>query len=76
MSNSDDELNVLSPLFNPAKALYSKNVKLPNVSAPQLDNITKFELTDDGEITIKADKPRVILNSKIKVVAQFVCVHI
>lgn len=63
-SNSDDELNVLSPLFNPTKALYSKNVKLPDVSAPQLDNITKFELTDDGEIRIKPAKLRVI--SKIK----------
>lgn len=60
-SRDDDELDMLSPSFNPVKALYNKNVKLPSATAQPLDNITKFELTPSGEVTIKPVKPRVIL---------------
>jgi len=59
-SSSDDELNMLSPLFNPIKALYNKNVKMPSATAQPLDNISKFEMTPSGEVTIKPEKPRVI----------------
>lgn len=60
-SSDDDELDMLSPSFNPIKALYSKNVKVPSKSSQPLDNISKFELTPSGEVTIKPDRPRVIL---------------
>lgn len=59
-SSSDDELNMLSPSFNPIKALYAKNIKMPSTSAQQRDNISKFELTPSGELLIKPDRERVI----------------
>lgn len=60
-SNSDEELDMRSPLFNPTKALYAKNIKILNNAAQPLDNITKFEMTDSGEITIKPNRPKVIV---------------
>ena len=44
-SESEDELGALdfmSPKFDPLKALYSKNVRLPIPKAPVLDNIHKY----------------------------------
>jgi hypothetical protein len=38
----DDALDVTSPKFNPLKALYSKNVRLPFENAPVFDNIHKY----------------------------------
>lgn len=62
-SDSDnDELDMLSSSFNPIKALYAQNVKMPSSTARPLDNISKFELTPSGEVTIKSDKARVIIN--------------
>ncbi|XP_050536309.1 U7 snRNA-associated Sm-like protein LSm11 [Daktulosphaira vitifoliae] len=58
-SGSDDaELDMLSPLFNPIKALYSSEVKVPSTIAPIYDNISKFELTPTGEVHIKPQRPR------------------
>lgn len=63
MSSSDsDELDVLSASFNPIKALYSDNVKLPDVAASALDNISRFELTPEEQVVIKPLRPRVIEN--------------
>jgi len=61
-SGTDEELDMLSPSFNPIKALYSKNVQVPSTTAQPLDNISKFELAPSGEVIIKPDRPRVILN--------------
>jgi len=61
-SSDDDELDPLSASFNPIKALYSDNVKLPDVAAPVLDNISRFELTPDEQVVIKPHRPRVIEN--------------
>jgi len=47
-SDSEDELGALdlmSPKFDPLKALYSKNVRLPIPKAPMLDNIHKYHST-------------------------------
>ena len=44
-SEGEDELGALdlmSPKFDPLKALYSKNVRLPIPKAPVLDNIHKY----------------------------------
>jgi hypothetical protein len=44
-SESEDDLEALdlmSPKFDPLKALYSKNVRLPIPQAPVLDNIKKY----------------------------------
>lgn len=44
-SESDEEaeaLDLMSPKFDPLKALYSKNVRLPIPNAPVLDNIHKY----------------------------------
>jgi hypothetical protein len=38
----DEALDFTSPKFNPLKALYSKNVRLPIENAPVLDNIHKY----------------------------------
>ncbi|VVC24180.1 LSM domain, eukaryotic/archaea-type,LSM domain [Cinara cedri] len=56
-SSCNDELDMLSESFNPIKALYSKNVKLPSKNAQPLDNISRFELTPSGEVTIKSIRP-------------------
>lgn len=60
-SSSDSELDMLSTLFNPIKALYTDNVKTPVDTALPLDNISKFEMTPSGEIIVKPEKSRVIL---------------
>ncbi|XP_050437595.1 U7 snRNA-associated Sm-like protein LSm11 [Adelges cooleyi] len=57
-SNDDDELDMLSPAFNPIKALYASNVKTPSASAQALDNLSKFELTPSGEVEIKPQRSR------------------
>jgi hypothetical protein len=44
-TESEEEAEVLdfmSPKFDPLKALYSKNVRLPIPNAPILDNIHKY----------------------------------
>jgi len=44
-SDKEDELraeDLMSPKFDPLKALYSKSVRLPNPKAPILDNIQKY----------------------------------
>lgn len=64
-SDSDDTLDLTSNQFNPYKALYSKNVPLPNPSAPVLDNLTKFELTSEG-VTVKTTTKR-----KVEKVSRF-----
>lgn len=61
-SSTDEELDMLSPSFNPIKALYAKNVQVPSTTAQPLDNISKFELAPSGEVLIKPERPRVILN--------------
>ncbi|XP_023717077.1 U7 snRNA-associated Sm-like protein LSm11 [Cryptotermes secundus] len=38
----DEALDFTSPKFNPLKALYSKNVRLPIENAPVFDNIHKY----------------------------------
>jgi hypothetical protein len=38
----DESLDFTSPKFDPLKALYSKNVRLPVPNAPVLDNIHKY----------------------------------
>lgn len=60
-SSCNDGLDVLSESFDPIRALYSDNVKMPCSNAQPLDNISKFELTATGEVTIKRDKPKVII---------------
>jgi len=35
---------------------------VPNTTAQPLDNISKFELAPTGEVVIKPERPRVILN--------------
>jgi len=42
--NEDDleELDLMSPKFDPLKALYTKNVRLPIPKAPILDNLHKY----------------------------------
>ncbi|XP_022170041.1 small nuclear ribonucleoprotein Sm D-like protein [Myzus persicae] len=57
-SSTDEELDMLSPSFNPIKALYAKNVKVPSTTAQPLDNISKFELAPSGEVMIKPERPR------------------
>ena len=44
-STSSDEgsLDATSENFNPLKALYSKNVRIPNPEAPVHDNIHKYK---------------------------------
>ena len=37
-----EALDLMSPKFDPLKALYSKNVRLPIPNAPVLDNIHKY----------------------------------
>lgn len=61
-SSTDEELDMLSPSFNPIKALYAKNVPVPSTTAQPLDNISKFELAPSGEVLIKPERPRVIIN--------------
>lgn len=61
-SNDDKELDLTSSSFNPIKALYASNVNMPSTSAQPLDNISKFELTPSGEVLIKPQRLRVILN--------------
>lgn len=44
-SGSEEDLgafDLISPKFDPLKALYSKNVRLPYPTAPVLDNIHKY----------------------------------
>lgn len=43
LSEEDDELNITSENFNPLKALYSKNMKLPVKNVKRLDNLAIFE---------------------------------
>lgn len=38
----EESLDFTSPKFDPLKALYSKNVRLPIPNAPVLDNIHKY----------------------------------
>lgn len=59
-SSSDSELDMCSPLFDPAKALYAKNIKLPSETAQRLDNISKFEINSTGEVVIKPERARVM----------------
>ena len=41
---ADDELNMLSPNFNPLKALYSsQSVPLPTSDATQFNNVAEYE---------------------------------
>lgn len=61
-SGSDDDLNMMSPSFNPMKALYAKNVKMLSTTAQPQDNISKFEMTPSGEVIIKPERPRVCFN--------------
>uniref|UniRef100_A0A1B6CYT2 Sm domain-containing protein n=1 Tax=Clastoptera arizonana TaxID=38151 RepID=A0A1B6CYT2_9HEMI len=51
--DSDESLNLSSQFFNPLRALYSPKVKLPDSKAPIQDNLTKFNLSEDGTLTIK-----------------------
>jgi hypothetical protein len=37
-----EDLDLMSAKFDPLKALYSKNVRLPIPKAPVLDNIHKY----------------------------------
>lgn len=44
-SEGEDEsaaVDLMSPKFDPLKALYSRNVRLPIPKAPVLDNIHKY----------------------------------
>lgn len=61
-SNGDEELDLTSSSFDPIKALYAKNVKMPSTSAQPLDNISRFELTPSGKVLIKPQRMKVILN--------------
>jgi hypothetical protein len=40
--DEEESLDFTSPNFDPLKALYSKNVRLPIPNAPVLDNIHKY----------------------------------
>lgn len=53
MSSSEEEVNFYSPKFNPLKALETENIRLPCPNAPVLDNITKFVIDSEGNVTIK-----------------------
>lgn len=43
MSSTDEELDATSEKFNPLKALYSKNIKLPFKNVKRMDNVSIFE---------------------------------
>ncbi|XP_026809667.1 U7 snRNA-associated Sm-like protein LSm11 [Rhopalosiphum maidis] len=65
-SSTDEELDMLSPSFNPIKALYANDVKVPSTTAQPLDNISKFELAPSGEVLIKPDRLRKVNEYNIK----------
>lgn len=41
-SSENEELDIASASFNPLKALYSKNVKLPVKNVKKFDNLSTF----------------------------------
>lgn len=51
-SEEDNTLDPMSSTFNPLVALYSEQAKVPCVSAPTLDNITKFVQDNSGTVSI------------------------
>lgn len=65
MEDDDEELhgnlNVCSKKFNPLDALYSEKVVIPVPSAPEVDNVAKFEtLISQCGITTRIDQVRLI----------------
>lgn len=49
----DESLNLTSEKMDPLKCLYSKNVQVPNEKAPLLDNLTKFNVNENSEVSVK-----------------------
>lgn len=49
----DESLNLTSEKMDPLKCLYSKNVQVPNEKAPLLDNLTKFNVNENCEVSVK-----------------------
>ena len=54
MAEKDKSLDFASESFDPLKALYSKNIRLPNPKAPIFDNIHKYR----SSLVPRAKKPQ------------------
>lgn len=52
-SSKDETLNLISDQVDPLKCLYSPNIQLPNQRAPMFDNLSKFNVSQDDEVSIK-----------------------
>ncbi|KAI5752017.1 hypothetical protein M8J77_012946 [Diaphorina citri] len=52
-TSKDQSLNLTSEQIDPLKCLYSKNVTVPNQKAPLYDNLSKFSINEEDEVTIK-----------------------
>ena len=49
MASQDEELDFTSGRFNPARALSSENVQLPDPEAPQFEDLYKLRETVHGQ---------------------------
>jgi hypothetical protein len=55
-SEEEGDLDFTSPKFDPLKALYSENVRLPTPDAPVLDNIHKYRSSLNPHVKKRSEK--------------------
>uniref|UniRef100_A0A8D9AXB8 U7 snRNA-associated Sm-like protein LSm11 n=1 Tax=Cacopsylla melanoneura TaxID=428564 RepID=A0A8D9AXB8_9HEMI len=52
-NKKDDSLDLASDEADPLKCLYSRNVQVPDKRAPLYDNLSRFSVGDNNEVTVK-----------------------
>lgn len=52
-TSKDESLNLTSEKIDPLKCLYSKYVQVPNQKAPLYDNLSKFNVNEACEVSVR-----------------------